>query len=186
MLVACILHVTSVSVASLRRVVCGLLHVSTCYAAFFTVAPCIVAVACISQRFIGACCIGPSVGAQPFESMYGGGVLRMKTGTAMFDTVAISDTRAYVRAGRAGEAMRVGPMRCGGGCRRTGCGADCKRCGCVGCAQHGGGVVSMAGGAVTFKGGSISNIRAVCAHLSRLARHVAICCMVCRALRHGR
>ncbi len=62
-------------------------------------------------------------------------------------------------------------MRIGGECRRTGCGADCS-----GCAQEGGGVVSMRDGAVTFKGGNISNCSAVRVRPSRshVPRHVVL------------
>jgi hypothetical protein len=71
--------------------------------------------------------------------------------------------RSTVRAGTGGAAMRVGPMRIGGGGRRRRCRADCNRRGCVGCAQSGagnnllgnGGVVRMEDGAVTFKGSTI-------------------------------
>ncbi len=53
------------------------------------------------------------------------------------------------------------------------------------CAQYGGGVVDMSGGAVTFKGGSISNskaaVRAPSASCASARRG-----MVCCAVRHGR
>jgi hypothetical protein len=94
----------------------------------------------------------------------------MAKGTALFETVAISNTRAEVRAGWGGDASRADAR--GGGCRRTGCGADCGGHGCVGCVQEDnargvGGVVSMDDGAVTFKGGTISNTKAVRPRLSR-------------------
>ncbi len=94
-----------------------------------------------------------------------GGVLSMVRGTALFDTVAISDTRAEVRAGRGGDASRADGRW--GGCRRTGCGADCGGRGCVGGVQYtSGGVVCMGGGAVLFKGGTISNAKAVSLRMS--------------------
>jgi hypothetical protein len=52
------------------------------------------------------------------------------------------------------------------------------------CAQDGGGVVRMEDGAVTFKGGSISNSTAVRAPSA--SRASARRGMVCCALRHGR
>ncbi len=92
-------------------------------------------------------------------SSYGGGVIRMDKGAALFDGVSISGTEAQVRAGRV--AMRVGADgrgRCGGGVGRR------RRRLRLGCAQGGGGVVSMYDGEVTFKGGSITNSKAVGAH----------------------
>ena len=62
--------------------------------------------------------------------------------------------------------MQVGPMRVGAGDG----GQDAGRCGgycCIGCVQTGG-VVRMVDGVVTFKGGTISNIKAVSACMSRL------------------
>jgi hypothetical protein len=80
-------------------------------------------------------------------------------------------------------------MSGGGGCRRTGYGADCGGRGVSCCAQNGvGGVVRMGDGAVTFKGGTISNTTAVrarllCSHVSRVSRRMlqilelrAACC----------
>ena len=89
-------------------------------------------------------------------------------GTALFDTVAIFDTEARnsVREGRA-VMSRADARGAGVGGR----GAD--RCGgycCLGYAQDGG-VVRMVDGVVTFKGGTISNTKAVSACMSRL--HVA-------------
>ena len=81
----------------------------------------------------------------------------MTKGTALFDTVAISGTEANVRVSRAGCAVGVGVG--GRGAR-----ADCHGGGCAGCVQYqygSGGVVRMADGAVTFKGGSISSTKAV-------------------------
>ncbi len=52
------------------------------------------------------------------------------------------------------------------------------------CAQYNGGVVMMYDGAVTFKGGSISNSTAVRA--PRASRASARGGMVCCAVRHGR
>jgi hypothetical protein len=75
-------------------------------------------------------------------------------------------------------ACEAGRMRYGGGCRQTGCAADCGGRGCVGCAQ-GGGVVRMDDGAVTFKGGTISDTKAVRAR--QLRSHVA-CRMLQRLL----
>jgi hypothetical protein len=76
--------------------------------------------------------------------------------------------------------------RCESGrCARGRVSTDCSVRGCVGCAQ-GGGVVRMLGGAVTFKGGTISNTKAVhaparcdftscvaCSECPLLALHVA-------------
>jgi hypothetical protein len=87
--------------------------------------------------------------AQPFG---GGGVIFMIKGTALFDTVPISGTRAWVRA--AGRE-------------------------CVGC-EHGGGVVGMLDGDIKFKGGMISNTTAVRARLTRshvLCRTVRRTCL---------
>jgi hypothetical protein len=47
------------------------------------------------------------------RAQFGGGVLRMDKGAALFDGVAISDTEAQVRAG--GQRWVSGPMRVGGG-----------------------------------------------------------------------
>ena len=99
----------------------------------------------------------------------GGGVLSMAKGTALFDAVAISGSQAGVRASRAGCPHGVGVG--GRGAR-----ADCNGRGCAGCAQYGGGVVRMVDGAVTFKGGSISNSTAVRVRLSRsrVPRHLVL------------
>jgi hypothetical protein len=88
----------------------------------------------------------------------------MAKGNALFDAVAISGTAAGVRAGRGGDASRAGcAVAVGVGGR--GATADCNTRGCAGCAQggydNGGGVVRMYDGAVTFKGGSISDSTAV-------------------------
>jgi hypothetical protein len=74
--------------------------------------------------------------AQPNGS---GGVIFMTKGTAVFDTVPISGTLAWLRAARRE---------------------------CVGC-EHGGGVVHMLDGDIKFKGGTISNTTAVRARLTR-------------------
>ncbi len=90
----------------------------------------------------------------------GGGVLSMAKGTALFDAVAIFGTEAWVRSGRMRQCE---PGRCAlervlsDEVRGPICGGH----GCGGCAQDGGGVVRMDDGAVTFKGGTISNTRAV-------------------------
>ncbi len=93
------------------------------------------------------------------RAQYSSGVLLMASGTALFDAVAISNTEARVRAGWGGDVSR----------------ADCGERGCVGWSQMGGGVVRMRDGAVTFKGGTISNTTAVRALLLRLLH-------VCRML----
>jgi hypothetical protein len=74
--------------------------------------------------------------AQPNGS---GGVIFMAKGTALFDTVPISGTQAWVRAAKSE---------------------------CIGC-EHGGGVVRMLDGDIKFKGGTISNTTAVRERLSR-------------------
>jgi hypothetical protein len=78
----------------------------------------------------------------------------MTKGTALFDTVTISGTRADVRASRAGCAHR---LLSADGVRRP----IAIRAAAPACAQYGGGVVDMDDGVVTFKGGSISNTKAV-------------------------
>jgi hypothetical protein len=104
---------------------------------------------------------------------YGGGVISMVRGTALFDAVAISGTESGVRAG-AGRRCESG--RCARG--RVLADAVRGRLQCswlVGCAQGNGGVVRMDDGAVTFKGGTISKATAVRALLLRLL-HVCRCC----------
>jgi hypothetical protein len=71
--------------------------------------------------------------AQTFDG--GGGVIFIRKGTALFDTMLISDTEAAVRVGRGGDVSRA-DARSGrvfrlsradaraGGCQRTGCAAD--------------------------------------------------------------
>ncbi len=83
----------------------------------------------------------------------------MRAGTALFDAVAISDTRAEVRAGRGGDVVA------GVGGRSAGPIAIVVAASAV----QDGGVVWMSGGAVTFKGGNISNskVGAVRAHMLR-------------------
>jgi hypothetical protein len=133
------------------------------------------------------------------QSNGGGGVLNMTRGAALFDAVAISDTFAEVCAGRGGDASRAdaqwGRVSADGVRGRFARGHDR-----FGCAQNGrGGVVRMGGGVVTFKGGTISNSKAVRAH--QLRWHVprrmvkcscflhSACCVVratswaCRAVR---
>ncbi len=82
-------------------------------------------------------------------------MLEMDKGAALFDAVAISDTRASVRAGRGGVASARGRVSADGAR-----GPICGGRGVSGCAQNGG-VVRMDDGAVTFKGGTISNTTAV-------------------------
>jgi hypothetical protein len=65
--------------------------------------------------------------------------------------------------------MRVGGAGVGG----RGAGPIAIGVNCAGCAQTGGGVVFMGDGAVTFKGGTISNSKAVRARPSR--SHVPLC-----------
>ncbi len=85
-------------------------------------------------------------------------MITMVKGAALFDGVAISGTEAQVRAG--GQRWVPGPMRGGGG----GGGLGRRLC----CAQLGG-VVWMRDGAVTFKGGTITNTKAVGAHCASCA-----------------
>ncbi len=80
---------------------------------------------------------------------------------------------------RGGAALRVGPMREGAGVGGRRARPICGGRGCVGCAQRGG-VVSMGDGAVTFKGGSISNTKGVRARLSRV--YVTCCNCSCFTL----
>jgi hypothetical protein len=81
-------------------------------------------------------------------------VLYTVKGTALFDTVAISGTTATVRIG-------VGPdAAVGAGVGGRGAGPIAIGVAAPACAQFGGGVVKMDDGAVTFKGGSISNTKA--------------------------
>jgi hypothetical protein len=81
----------------------------------------------------------------------------MDKGAALFDGVAISGTEAQdVRAGA--QRWGSGPMRVGGG--GGGLGRRRRRVR-LGCAQGGGGVVSMYDGEVTFKGGTITNTKAM-------------------------
>ena len=58
--------------------------------------------------------------------------------------------------------------------------AECGRRGCIGCAQNGG-VVRMVDGLVTFKGGTISNTKAVrarpsCLHKACRVLQILLCC----------
>jgi hypothetical protein len=90
-----------------------------------------------------------------------GGVLSMTRGAALFDAVAISDTFAEVCAGtrQRCESGRctVGRVSADGVRGRFARGHDR-----FGCAQNGrGGVVRMGSGVVTFRGGTISNSKAV-------------------------
>ena len=83
-----------------------------------------------------------------------GGVIHMLKGTALFDTVEISNTAAEnVREGRFCDAIRADARGPGVGGRFAG---RCGVRGCLGCVQYGG-VVRMDDGFVTFKGGTISN-----------------------------
>ncbi len=50
--------------------------------------------------------------ARCIRAQYGGGVIAMDKGAALFDGVAISGTEAQVRAG--GQRWVSGPMRVGG------------------------------------------------------------------------
>ncbi len=77
-------------------------------------------------------------------------MLSMASGSALFDTVAIFGTQALVRACESGRCA-VGAGVGGRGARPIAMGVAAPAC-----AQFGG-VVSMFDGAVTFKGGSISN-----------------------------
>jgi hypothetical protein len=76
-------------------------------------------------------------------------------GTALFDALAISGTRAEVRAGRGGDASARGRVSADGAR-----GPICGGREVSGCAQNGG-VVWMSDAAVTFKGVTISNTFAV-------------------------
>jgi hypothetical protein len=106
----------------------------------------------------------------------------MEKGTALFDSVAISDISGSVRARRIRDASRAG-RAVGAGFGGRGARADCNRRGCAGCAQDDGGVVRMDDGAITFKGGSISNTKAVRSPRElRAPHHDTVCC----AVRHGR
>ncbi len=106
----------------------------------------------------------------------GGGVLSIAKGTALFDAVAISGTDAGVRGG-AGRRCESGRCAHGAGVGGRVAGPIAASVGCVGCAQTGGGgVVRISDGAVTFKGGTISNSKAVRARPLRL--HV-LCCASC-------
>jgi hypothetical protein len=83
-----------------------------------------------------------------------GGVIHMRKGAALFDTVEISNTAAEnVREGRFCDAIRADARGPGVGGRFAG---RCGVRGCLGCVQYGG-VVRMDDGAITFKGGTISN-----------------------------
>ena len=85
-------------------------------------------------------------------------MIDMEMGTALFDTVEISNTEAQaVRTGRFGDAIRADARGPGVGGQFAG---RCGVCGRLGCAQDGG-VVRMDDGAITFKGGTISNTTAV-------------------------
>jgi hypothetical protein len=93
-----------------------------------------------------------------------GGVLSMVKGTALFDTLAISGTRATVRAGLVRRCV-VGRVSAEGVQRPIATGVAAPAC-----AQESGGVVDMDDGAVTFKGGSIANSTAVRACAQRESR----------------
>jgi hypothetical protein len=70
-----------------------------------------------------------------------GGVLKIRSGAVQFESVAISDTYAYVRVVHGGRSGR----------RRIGAGGGVQS----------GGVVMISGGSVEFKGGSIARSSAV-------------------------
>jgi hypothetical protein len=102
----------------------------------------------------------------------------MDKGAALFDGVAIFGTGASVRAG--GRRWVSGPMREGGG--GGGLGRRRRRVR-LGCAQYGG-VVRMIDGAVTFKGGTITNTKAVrTGHDAR--SHAGTACRMLRRLHQG-
>jgi hypothetical protein len=124
---------------------------------------CLLCVRCSIGRRPGCC--GCRAAARCARAQSGsGGVLSMDKGTALFDTVAISGPEAKARTGLV--------RRCavGAGVGGRGARTDCNGRGWVGCAQFGGGVVRMDDGAVTFKGGSISNSIAVRACAQRESR----------------
>jgi hypothetical protein len=128
-------------------------------------------------RRAGFC--GGRAAARCARAQYSGGVLFMSKGTALFDAVAISGSAAGVRAGRGGDAQ-LGRVSADGVRRPIAMGVAAPAC-----AQYDGGVVGMYDGAVTFKGGSISNsrawVRAPSVRCASLRRG-----MVCCAVRHGR
>ena len=97
--------------------------------------------------------------------------LNMDKGTVLFDGVTISNTEA--------AEVRVGGQRWVlGGCAwvvRDGRGVG--RSGCLGCVQRGGGVVDMGDGVVIFKGGTITNTKAVrSGHMLHVSCSHAACC----------
>jgi hypothetical protein len=115
-----------------------------------------------------------------------GGLLRWPSGGAM-RSCAVERWRALHGQGhravrrrgdirnRSRGACESGRMRTWGRCRWTGCGADCGERDSDGFAQFGsGGVVHMEDGTVTFKGGSISNSKAVRAPSASCAPRVRI------------
>jgi hypothetical protein len=96
-----------------------------------------------------------------------GGVIDIGKGTALLDTVAISDTEAL--SVRAGQGVRCKSGECAlGWVSAEEVSANRGRRGCIGCVQDGG-VVRMSGGAVKFKGGTISNT------FARLERKIPVC-----------
>jgi hypothetical protein len=106
----------------------------------------------------------------------------MAKGTALFDTVAISDT--FAANVRAGLVRRCEPCRMRVGAGAGGRGVASIAMERAASAVQDGGVVSMYDGAVTFKGGTISNTKAVRARPLRLHiphSHVpnihAFCCI---------
>ena len=162
----------------------------------FCVAGCILAcfIGACYQRALHACCIVSSVHrkraalamahrrvARRAQSD-GGGVLSMTKATALFDTVAISGTDGWVRAGRGGDARR-------GGCVVEPVSADgVRRPVAIGVAAPA--VRRTAAAWLPWTMGP-SRSRAArsrtarrCVHPARVARpHRG---MVCCALRHGR
>jgi hypothetical protein len=67
----------------------------------------------------------PSDGVMHSWQSYGGGVISMVKGTALFDAVAISGTESAVRAGRGVDASRADAR--GAGVGERGARADCKK-----------------------------------------------------------
>jgi hypothetical protein len=128
-------RVASVRVACCVGVCCMLhrrvLHVASCKRAAVpqrtvvqSVVRCLVRVRCPIGRRAGCCGCRAAARCACVQSY--GGVLSMFKGTALFDAVAISGTRATVRAGLV--------RRCavGAGVGGRGASADCNRRGCAG------------------------------------------------------
>jgi hypothetical protein len=125
------------------------------------------------------CCGGRAAAGCTRVQLFGG-VLSMTKGTALFDAVAIFGTEAEARAGLV-RRCAVGERVSADGVRRPiAMGVPASAC-----AQNNGGVVRMEDGAVTFKGGSISNTTAA-VRAPSASRASARRGMVCWAARHGR